>query len=193
MNDKEVILSELQEAANVLDTFMKDEETINAIENAANCIVESMSKGGKVISCGNGGSNCDASHFAEELTGKFREDRNPLPAIAISDPSYITCTSNDYGFDRIFSRFLRAMGNQGDVLLAISTSGNSVNVLNAAEIAKQKGIKVVALTGKSGGNLSEYADIEICVPYDKYADRIQEIHIKVIHILILLIEKKMVN
>ncbi len=134
---------------------------------------------------------CDAMHFAEELTGKFREERSPIPAVSISDPSHITCVGNDYGFDAIFSRYVESVGNTGDVLLAISTSGKSTNVIRAAEEANRKGIKVVALTGKDGGELSDLCDIEIRVPHFGYSDRIQEIHIKVIHILILLIEKNL--
>ena len=151
----------------------------------------SIENGGKIISCGNGGSMCDAMHFAEELTGKFRDERSPIPAVSISDPSHITCVGNDYGFDAIFSRYVESVGNTGDVLLAISTSGKSTNVIRAAEEANRKGIKVVALTGKDGGELSDLCDIEIRVPHFGYSDRIQEIHIKVIHILILLIEKNL--
>ncbi len=131
---------------------------------------------------------CDAMHFAEELTGKFRNERNALPAIAISDPSHITCVGNDYGFDYIFSRYIEGVGKEGDALLAISTSGNSKNIINAAKKAKEKGIKVISLTGKVGGELSKLSDIEIRVPHLGYSDRIQEIHIKIIHIIILLIE-----
>jgi len=135
-------------------------------------------------------AHCDAMHFAEELTGRFRDDRNAMPAVAISDPSHITCVGNDYGFDQIFSRYVEGMGNNGDVLFAISTSGNSANVVKAAHAAAKKGMKVIALTGNSGGELAEVSDIEIRVPHYGYADRIQEIHIKIIHIIILLIEKK---
>ena len=131
-------------------------------------------------------------HFAEELTGKFREPRKAIPAICISDASHITCVGNDYGYDFIFSRYLEALGNKGDVLLVISTSGNSANVLNAVKTAKEKGMKVIALTGKDGGKLGPLADVEIRVAHKGYADRIQEVHIKVIHILILLIEKQLV-
>mgnify|MGYP005722228751 FL=1 len=166
-------------------------DRINAIEESAKIMTESIENGGKIISCGNGGSMCDAMHFAEELTGKFREERSPIPAVSISDPSHITCVGNDYGFDAIFSRYVESVGNTGDVLLAISTSGKSTNVIRAAEEANRKGIKVVALTGKDGGELSDLCDIEIRVPHFGYSDRIQEIHIKVIHILILLIEKNL--
>ena len=188
---KDQILKELNEAKNVIDKFINDDTIINAIEESAKIMTVSIDNGGKIISCGNGGSMCDAMHFAEELTGKFREERSPIPAVSISDPSHITCVGNDYGFDAIFSRYVESVGNTGDVLIAISTSGKSTNVIRAAEEANRKGIKVVALTGNDGGELSDLCDIEIRVPHFGYSDRIQEIHIKVIHILILLIEKNL--
>ena len=188
---KDQILKELNEAKNVIDKFINDDAIINAIEESSKIMTERIENGGKIISCGNGGSMCDAMHFAEELTGKFREERSPIPVVSISDPSHITCVGNDYGFDAIFSRYVESVGNTGDVLLAISTSGKSTNVIRAAEEANRKGIKVVALTGKDGGELSDLCDIEIRVPHFGYSDRIQEIHIKVIHILILLIEKNL--
>ena len=185
----EIIKNELNEAYRLLKNFIDDDSNINAIESAAELMKVSIKNGGKVISCGNGGSMCDAMHFAEELTGKFREERKPLPAISISDPSHITCVGNDYGFQFVFSKYLEGIGKKGDVLLAISTSGNSENIINAANYAKANNIKVVSLTGKDGGKLSGLSDVEIRVPHFGYSDRIQEIHIKVIHILILLIEK----
>lgn len=191
MSEQQVIEQELREASNVLDAFLKDSQTQAKIAAAASLMAEGVKAGGKIISCGNGGSHCDAMHFAEELTGKYRNPRKAIPAICISDPSHISCVGNDYGYDFIFSRYLEALGNKGDVLLGISTSGQSANVLKAAETAKQKGMKVVALTGKDGGKLGPLADVEIRVPHNGYADRIQEIHIKVIHILILLIEKQL--
>ena len=187
---KDLIKQELEEAANVLNQFLNDQSNLDAIESAADLLVSSFKKGGKVLACGNGGSSCDATHFCEELTGKFREDRDPLPAIAMNDSAHMSCTSNDFGYQRVFSRYLRAVGNKGDVLLAISTSGDSENIILAAEFAKQRGIKVIGLTGKGGGKLAEYCDVEIRVPHKGYSDRIQEIHIKIIHIMILLIEKK---
>ena len=156
-------------------------------------IAASLRNGGKVMSCGNGGSHCDAMHFAEELTGRYREDRPGYAGIAISDPSHLSCVSNDYGYQYVFSRYLEAVGRSGDVMLGISTSGNSGNIITAIEAAKNKGIKVVALTGKDGGKMAGLADVEIRVPYFGYADRIQEIHIKVIHILIMLIEKELAD
>ena len=188
-----LILEELVEAQQVLDRFIKDESCINAINEAAELLAESFKKGGKVISCGNGGSHCDAMHFAEELTGRYRDDRPAYPAIAISDVSHLSCVSNDYGYDFVFSRYLEGLGQEGDVLLGISTSGNSGNILNAVEAARKKGMKVVLLSGKDGGKMAGMADVEIRVPHYGYADRIQEVHIKAIHIMIQLIEKHMAN
>ena len=193
MTNSTLIINELKESQKVLKSFLEDEKNIEAIDKAGKLMADSIDAGGKIFSCGNGGSHCDAMHFAEELTGRYRENRKALPAIAISDTSHITCTANDFGFDFIYSRFLEGLGNKGDVLLAISTSGKSKNVLRAAEMAKQKKIKVIALTGKNGGDLADLADVEIRVGHNGYADRIQEIHIKVIHILINLIEKQTVN
>jgi len=174
----------------VLEKFLSDKSNLEKIENAADLITISITNGGKVISCGNGGSHCDAMHFAEELTGKYRDSRKPLPAIAISDPGYISCVANDFGYEQVFSRFIEGLGNPGDCLLAISTSGNSVNIIKAAETAREKNMKVIALTGNSGGKLAAKADIEIRVPHQGYADRIQEIHIKIIHVIINLIEQR---
>jgi len=187
---KEIILSNLRESGSVLDSFIAKPENIEAIENATKILVTSINNGGKVIACGNGGSMCDAMHFAQELSGRFKHDRPALPALAISDATHITCTANDYGFDQIFSRFIEGLGTSGDVLLAISTSGNSSNVIKAAEAALEKGMKVVALTGKTGGLLARLADAEVRVEGGKYSDRIQEIHIKVIHILVDMIERE---
>lgn len=176
------------QALEILQEF-NTEENFQRIEKAGDYMVRAIENGKKIISCGNGGSMCDAMHFAEELTGRYRDDRRAIPAISISDPSHISCVGNDYGYHFVFSRYLEAMGNEGDVLLAISTSGNSQNVLNAIEIAKKKGMVVVGLTGKTGGKMAEYCDVEIRAPYSDYADRAQEIHIKVIHSLIDHIER----
>ena len=191
MSYQSLILEELNQAASVLSSFLKDPATLTKIEEAAVAIGTSIKAGGKVISCGNGGSHCDAMHFAEELTGKYREARKAIPAICISDASHITCVGNDYGFEFIFSRYVEALGNKGDVLLGLSTSGNSANVLQAMKAGKEKGMKTIALTGNGGGKLGSLVDIEIRVPHSGYADRIQEIHIKVIHILMMLIEKQL--
>ncbi len=193
MENLDLIKSELEEASKVLNSFLAEKENLEAIEKAALAMANSINQGGKILSCGNGGSHCDAMHFAEELTGRYRENRRALPAIAISDPSHISCVSNDFGYDFIFSRYLEGLGKEGDVLLGISTSGNSKNILRAAEVAKQKKMTVIVLSGKNGGDLAELADIEIRVPHFGYADRIQEIHIKVIHIMIQLIEKHTID
>ena len=187
---QQTIKESLQEAADKLRQFIENDSNLKDIEAAAILIAKALSDGNKVISCGNGGSLCDATHFAEELTGRYRKNRIPLPAIAINDPAYITCVGNDYSFDEIFSRFVEAAGQKSDILLAISTSGNSVNVVKAIEAAHNKGMKVVALTCDSDNKLCAISDISIRAPKSEYSDRIQEIHIKIIHILIQLIEKQ---
>lgn len=190
---QDLIRGELSEAADTLAKFLSDDANIQAIEQAAVLLADSFKAGGKVLSCGNGGSHCDAMHFAEEPTGRYRENRPGYPAIAISDVSHLSCVSNDFGYEYVFSRFIEAVGKEGDVLLGISTSGNSGNIIKAISAAREKGMKVITLTGKDGGKMAGSADIEIRVPHFGYADRIQEIHIKVIHILIQLIEKEMVK
>ena len=185
------IREELEEALDVLRKFTADDSSIAAIEKAAELMANAIRNGGKILSAGNGGSHCDAMHFAEELTGRYREDRPAYGAIAISDPSHLSCVSNDYGYKYVFSRYLEGVGREGDVFLGISTSGNSENIITAVETAKKKGIKTVVLTGKDGGKLAGLADVEIRVPHFGFADRIQEVHIKVIHILIHAIEVKL--
>ena len=176
------------EAQTILNDFLSKAENFDHLEKAGATMVESIQNGGKIFSCGNGGSLCDAMHFAEELTGRYRDNRPAIPAIAIADSSHIACVGNDYGYDFVFSRYIEALGNTGDVLLAISTSGNSKNVVNAIEAAKKKGMKVVGLTGKDGGKMANICDVEIRAPHSNYADRAQEIHIKCIHSLIDYIE-----
>lgn len=190
---RSTIETELNQAAQVLEDFVNHPASVASIEKAAQVLSESIQQGGKIISCGNGGSHCDAMHFAEELSGRYRENRKPLPAIAISDPSHISCVGNDYGYEHVFSRYIEALGQAGDTLVAISTSGNSPSILEAARAAKQKGMQVIALTGNEGGKLASLADVEIRVPHQGYADRIQEVHIKIIHILILLIEQNVLK
>jgi D-sedoheptulose 7-phosphate isomerase len=184
-----LIQAELTEARTVLDQFLANEANLTCIAQAAELMATSLRNGGKILTCGNGGSLCDAQHFAEELSGRYRQDRPALAAIALTEASHMTCVANDYGFEFVFSRFVQALGRPGDVLLAISTSGNSPNVLNAAEAAKAAGMLVVSLTGKNGGKLADLSDVEIRVPHFGFADRIQEVHIKAIHIMIMLIEK----
>lgn len=184
------VLESLQDAQKVLNSFIENKNNIANINSAISLMVESYKNNGRMFSCGNGGSMCDAMHFAEELTGRFRKERKALPAMAINDPSHLTCVSNDYGYDVVFSRYIEAWGNKGDVLLAISTSGNSANVLLAAEAAKKKGMKVVALIGKDGGKLKSLVDVALVVD-SPISDRIQEVHIKCIHIFIEGIERSL--
>ncbi|MGB0390610.1 MAG: D-sedoheptulose 7-phosphate isomerase [Salibacteraceae bacterium] len=188
---QDLVRQVFQESQEVLTQFSNDNSKMEAIALAGEFMIAAVKNGGKIISCGNGGSMSDAMHFAEELTGRFRDNRQSLPAIAISDQGYLSCVANDYGYDFVFSRFVEGMGNSNDVLLAISTSGNSKNVINAAKAAKEKGMKVVGLTGKDGGELGALCDAEIRVNHFGYADRIQEIHIKAIHALIGLIENSL--
>lgn len=188
-NDR--IRSHFEEAATVLQRFLADPENLANVERAAAFMSYCLKQGAKVISCGNGGSMCDAMHFAEELTGRYRDDRPPIAALSISDPSHLTCVGNDHGFDQVFARFVEAHGREGDVLVAISTSGNSPNVLRAAEVARSRNMHVIGLTGKNGGRLADLCTVEVRVPHDGYADRIQEVHIKVIHAWIDHIEREM--
>lgn len=189
MDNRQLIMTELQQSAEVLNSFINESANAEAINTAAALMIQAINDGGKIICCGNGGSHCVAMHFAEELTGRYRENRNPIPAISISDPGHMSCVANEYGYEFIFSRFVDAIGQPNDVVLTVSTSGNSANVVQAAQSAKRKGMKVVALTGKNGGKLGPLANVEIRVPHFGFADRIHEIHYKIVHILIVLIEK----
>lgn len=185
---KDSLRNHFLEASQVLDRVLSDKMFFERVESAGRLMVQALAGSGKILSCGNGGSMCDAMHFAEELTGRYREDRRAIAAASISDPSHISCVANDYGYEFVFSRYIEAWGKPGDVLLAISTSGNSPNVVRAAETALNTGMKVVALTGNEGGRLAKLANVEIQVPFTGYADRIQEVHIKVIHAIIDYIE-----
>ena len=184
----ERIQQHFEEAGRILQAFLADKRNMESIHKAGLLCVESLNKGGKIMSCGNGGSHCDAMHFAEELSGRYRKDRPALSAMAISDVSHLSCVGNDYGFEFVFSRSVEALGRPGDVLLAISTSGNSPNIIRAIEAAGNRGMKVIGLTGKDGGSVGSLCDVEIRAPQSDFADRAQEIHIKVIHSLIDFIE-----
>ena len=177
--------------SNLLEQVVQDDLLVKAIEDAGILLAEVLSAGGAVFTCGNGGSMSDAMHLAEELNANFRTKRKALSAQAISDPAFLTCVANDFGFEKVFSRYLEANSNRGDLLVALSTSGNSANILEAAEKASELGLKVLGLTGNGGGKLANHCDIEIRVPHSGHSDRIQEIHIKVIHILIALVEKRL--
>ncbi|PWG81121.1 D-sedoheptulose 7-phosphate isomerase [Pararcticibacter amylolyticus] len=185
----ESIKNHFLEAQTVINAFLSDDENFRKIEAAGKLLSDAIKKGNKILSCGNGGSMCDAMHFAEELSGRYRNDRKALPAMSISDPSHMSCVGNDYGYAFVFSRMVEAIGQSGDVLLGISTSGNSENVIKAIEAARQKGMKVIGLTGKDGGKMAPLCDVEIRAPKSNYADRAQEIHIKVIHSLIDFVER----
>ena len=186
--DTERLLTEFQEAQQVLSDFSTP-ENMQKIAQGIAMMHKALANGHKIMSCGNGGSMCDAMHFAEELSGRYRNNRPALAAVSISDPSHLSCVANDYGYDHVFSRYVEGLGQTGDVLLGISTSGNSKNVMLAVEAAKAKGIHTIALTGKDGGQLAGLADLEIRAPFSPFADRAQEIHIKVIHSFILGIEQ----
>ena len=187
MDLKSEIKKQFEEAQLILSQF-QNTENFEKIETGIEMMCTALKAGNKIISCGNGGSMCDAMHFAEELSGRFRNNRRGLAALSISDPSHISCVANDFGYDFVFSRYIEAIGQSGDVLLGISTSGSSKNVILAIEEAKKKGLKTIVLTGKDGGKLAGLADLEIRAPYSEFADRAQEIHIKIIHNFILGIE-----
>ena len=182
------IQDSLQEAFTTIKLFIENKENITLMDKAISLMTESLKSNGRIYSCGNGGSMCDAMHFAEELTGRFRDDRKAVPAMAISDPSHLSCVSNDYGYEFVFSRFLEGWGNEGDCLLAISTSGNSKNILRAVEYAKVNGIKTIGLLGKGGGQLKDMVDVPLIVP-SSVSDRVQEVNIKIIHTFIEGIER----
>ena len=184
------IKNQFEESQRILSEF-QTEENFQKINTAIELMSAALKNGNKIISCGNGGSMCDAMHFAEELSGRFRNNRRGLAAVSISDPSHISCVANDFGYDFVFSRYIEALGQSGDVLLGISTSGSSKNVILAVEEAKKKGMKTLVLTGKDGGKLAGLADLEIRAPYSEFADRAQEIHIKIIHNFILGIESNL--
>lgn len=191
MSPEQCVRGSLEEAKGALEALLANEATLRAIEKAGALLIATFKDGGRVFSCGNGGSMCDAMHFAEELSGRYRLDRAGLPASSISDPGHLTCVSNDYGYDFVFSRYVEAHAKKGDCLLAISTSGKSKNVLTAIEASKKRGVKVIGLMGKPDSPLGKAADLVIATPGGQFADRVQELHIKVIHILIELVEREL--
>ena len=177
------LLKSYETEFDLLKNFIKEEKERKETEKVAFALADVFKNKKKVLICGNGGSNCDALHFAEEFTGRFRADRRALPAIAISDSSHITCVGNDYGFDEIFSRGVEAYAQEGDMFFGISTSGNSGNVIKALEAAKKLNLKTCLLLGKDGGKLKGQADYEFIIP-GKTSDRVQEIHMMILHIII---------
>ncbi len=180
----------LLDARTTLERFVASPDVFKNLEKFSEILISTFENGGNVFSCGNGGSMCDAQHFAEEFTGRYRKERKPLGALALGEPSHMSCVANDYGFEHVFERQIRALGRKGDVLLLLSTSGNSPNQLLAAEAAKTSGIKTIALLGRDGGKLKSLVDLAIVVPAET-SDRIQEIHIKLIHTVIETVERKL--
>ncbi len=180
----------LTEAGEVLSRFINNSENMEKCVQFSDLLIETYKNKGTVFTCGNGGSHCDAMHFSEEMTGRYRNERMPLAALALGEASHTTCVANDYGFEHIFSRQLEALGRPGDVLIGLSTSGQSRNVINAFEVAGKKNIKSIALLGKTGGALKNMADIAIVVPAQT-SDRIQEVHIKLIHTVIEIVEREL--
>ncbi len=186
---KHVIETSLQEATTALSNLLSNRSALANIEKAAKLLVQVFENKGRVYACGNGGSMCDAMHFAEELTGRYRNDRKALGATAISDAGHLTCVGNDLGYESVFSRYIEAHGRPGDCLVALSTSGTSKNIVRAAEVAKAMGVHVIVLSGRASAVLEPLCSVYICTPGGQYADRVQELHIKVLHILIELIER----
>ncbi|MFT3801426.1 MAG: SIS domain-containing protein [Burkholderiaceae bacterium] len=188
---KQYVEASLAEASRALAALQRDEATLDAIAAAGELLVRTFERGGRVFACGNGGSMCDAMHFAEELTGRYRQDRAALPAVAIGDAGHLSCVGNDYGYEFVFSRYLEAHARPGDCLVALSTSGSSRNVLRAARTAIDAGASVIALTGRRDAELGAMATLHLCTPAGRFADRVQELHIKALHILIELVERRM--
>lgn len=178
----------LNEALLTLQRFLGDPGLLEKCAEFSKLMISTYKSNGIAYICGNGGSHCDSMHFAEELTGRYRKDRRPLGALALGDPSHLTCVANDYGFDFVFSRQLEALARKGDIFIGISTSGNSQNIINAVSVAKKIGIKTVGLLGRDGGKLRNLVDLPIIVPAHT-SDRVQEVHIKLIHIVIEAIER----
>lgn len=191
MSDVGAVCSALEQSAASLARLRADDATIERIAAAGRLLAQTLATGGRAYACGNGGSMCDAMHFAEELTGRFRDNRPGYAALAISDPGHLSCVANDYGYERVFARFIESHAREGDLLLAITTSGTSRNVVAAAQAARERGAHVIALTGRASTPITEVADIAIVTPGGRYADRVQELHIKVIHILIELVERQL--
>ena len=188
MNIQDTWKTALTDAQTTLNRFLEDPKQLENCNRFSQLLIETFKSGGNLFTCGNGGSHCDAMHFAEEFTGRYRKDRNPLGALALGDPSHTTCVSNDYGFEHIFARQLGGLGRKGDILVGLSTSGNSKNVILAIEEAKRKGIKTVGLLGKDGGKMKDLVDLAIVIPAET-SDRIQEMHIKIIHTVIETVER----
>ncbi len=191
MPPTDVVAASFRDSLATLQAFLTAPDGLPSVQRFADAAASCLKAGGQLFACGNGGSMCDAMHFAEEWTGRFRGDRRALPAVAFSDPSQLTCIANDFGYDEVFARQVSALGRKGDLLVAISTSGNSPNILRACQVAREKGLVIVGLLGKGGGKMLDKVDIPVVVPLATTSDRIQEIHIKVLHIAIEAVERRM--
>jgi D-sedoheptulose 7-phosphate isomerase len=191
MTSPDPIREAFENAARTLDAFLSDPACLDGVRRFVDAAGRTVRSGGLLMSCGNGGSMCDAMHFAEEWTGRFRQDRAAIPAVSFSDPSHLTCIANDFGYDEIFAREVEAYGKPGDLLVALSTSGNSPNILRACKVAKEREVTTVGLLGKGGGDALECVDIPIVVPLAATSDRIQEVHIKILHITIEMVEREL--
>lgn len=191
MSAPDTVRGAFEDAARTLEAFLADPACLEGVRRFVDAAERTVRSGGLLMSCGNGGSMCDAMHFAEEWTGRFRQDRSAIAAVAFSDPSHLTCIANDFGYEEVFAREVEAYGKPGDVLVALSTSGNSPNILRACEVARERKVTTVGLLGKGGGELLGQVDIPIVVPHATTSDRIQEIHIKVLHIAIETVEREL--
>lgn len=190
MNNLTAWKKSLEEASQCLNQFITAPENLLKCAEFSEMMTSTIKNGGNLFSCGNGGSHCDAMHFAEEMTGRYRKERRPIGALALGDASHMSCVSNDYGFEHVFSRQIEGLGRKGDMIIGLSTSGNSKNIIKAFEVAKQKGMKTVGLIGRGGGAMKELSDLALIVPGES-SDRIQELHIKIIHIVIETVERNL--
>ncbi len=172
-------------------SFLQNQTSLQFLEKASEMISSCYQSGGKLLIAGNGGSLCDAMHFAEEMTGQFRSKRAALAAIALADAGHLSCVANDMGFDSVFSRSIEALGKPDDLLIALSTSGNSMNLVKAMETAKLQQLKTIAFLGKTGGKMKGMADLEWIVSGFPFSDRIQEAHMAAIHIIIESVEARL--
>ena len=191
MDEGDAIRSALREAVTTVDALLRDEAALAAVARFVDATHAALASGGRLLACGNGGSMADAMHFAEEWTGRFRYERRALPALALSDPAALTAIANDYGYGEVFARQVEAYGRAGDMLVLLSTSGNSENLVRAAEVARRLRVTTVGLLGRGGGKVRDAVDIAIVVPHATTSDRVQEVHLTVLHAVIDAVERKL--
>jgi len=191
MQSREILRAALVEASLTLEAFLSDEENLRAVERFANAACATLTRGGRIYVCGNGGSMSDAMHFAEELSGRFRKERAALSALSFSDPATLSCIANDFGYEEVFARQVEAHGRAGDLLVTLSTTGESANLLAATRVARELGLTTVALLGRGGGKLASEVDVPIIVPHATTSDRIQEVHLQILHAAIEAIERRL--